>query len=296
MCIRDSYKLPEYARQNRATLAGHALTILRAFCLTPAAQRPRVSPLGSFEAWAQLVAGSLLWLEAADPIEAIADEREEGADPHQMAHATLLENWNRLEKHPRAILRWTSNGIAARAAIDALYPQGVAGVGDELDDLREALEVLAPPPPGRPPTVTKLGYALRHLRDRPANKQKLVGKPDRNSVTTWRVVPARVQGGCHKTPSTAETAGDAGDAGDDSSRSRSPTRSGTRSGTGARDGAHAQESPQDEGKDHPHHPHHPQNEPDPSVIPPPVSGVTSDPDEAPGYSQNPEDGLGIIEA
>lgn len=291
------YKLPEYARQNRATLAGHALTILRAFCLTPAAQRPRVSPLGSFEAWAQLVAGSLLWLEAADPIEAIADEREEGADPHQMAHATLLENWNRLEKHPRAILRWTSNGIAARAAIDALYPQGVAGVGDELDDLREALEVLAPPPPGRPPTVTKLGYALRHLRDRPANKQKLVGKPDRNSVTTWRVVPARVQGGCHKTPSTAGTAGDAGDAGDDSSHPKPRARSwGDHERGTPPNHEHTHETPWSEGKDHPHHPHHPQNEPDPSVTPPPVSGVTSDPDETPGYSQNPEDGLGVIEA
>lgn len=185
------YKLPEYARQNRATLAGHALTILRAFCRAPASQRPRVSAMGSFDTWAQLVSGALLWLGQVDPVDALADERDEGADPQQMAHATLLEHWNRLADTPRATLRWTSDGIAVKVAIEALYPSGSAGQGDGLDDLREAIELLAHPPPGRPPTVTQLGCALRRLRDRPANGHTLVGKPDRKGVMTWKVLPKK---------------------------------------------------------------------------------------------------------
>jgi len=204
------YKLPEHARSHRGRLAGFALTILRAFCLLPTNQRPRVSPLGSFEAWARLVAGSLCWLGAADPIEALADERQDGADPQQMAHVALLEHWNRLEKHPRALLRWNADGLTARATIEALYPQGMSGAGDDLDDLREAIEVLAPPSPGRPPSVSKLGYALRHLRDRPANGRKLVGKPDRNGVVAWRVTSKETPGQGLKRPFSAGDAGDRG--------------------------------------------------------------------------------------
>jgi hypothetical protein len=282
------YRLPEHARQNRAILAGHALTILRAFCLIPAAQRPRVTPLGSFEAWAQLVAGSLLWLGAADPIEAIADERDEGADPQQMAHAALLENWNRLEKHPRSVLRWTADGITVRSAIDALYPNGAPGEGDSLDDLREAIEVLSRPVPGRPPSVDQLAKALRGLKERPWCGKKLVGKPDRKGFTSWRVASLQASRAGHKKTSPAE---DAEDAEDVSSQPKPRARSwsdgeGEHTYPGDRD---AYASPKSEGKDPRRSSASSAPEPD-SSTPPPVSGVTSgDPDEGDGYRVDPDD-------
>lgn len=222
---REGFKhqLPKYAHDNRASLVGCALTVLRAFCQLPAAQRPKVRSIGSFEKWSQLVAGALLWLGEADPLESVAEERDEGADPAQMAHVALLEHWNRLETHTRSALRWGPDGLAVRVAIEALYPQGTAGAGDDMDDLREALEVLAPPSPGRPPSVARLGYALRHLRDRPANGRKLVGKPDRNGVMAWRVVVKNDND--EQSKKTSPSAGDAGDAGDKSSQSQYPARS-----------------------------------------------------------------------
>lgn len=291
------YQLPRYALEHRARLAGCALTILRAFCQVPERLRPKVRAMGSFEVWSQLVAGALLWLGEVDPLEAVADERNEGMDPHRMAHVAIVEHWNGLRLNTRSALRWTDDGISVRAAVDALYPSGGAAQGDGLDDLREALEVLAPPAGGKPPTVAKVGYALRHLRDKltaageiqgngqPTMGGKLVGMPDRKGVMVWRV---------ESKPRT-KVPGMPGIAGDVSSQSY-PAGSKGEGGVGSsvQDGGHDETRPRSGRNDPRQSPASPAAAPgsaDPSPTPPPVSGVAT----ATAAANDPASGLEFFE-
>ena len=57
----------EEARKARPALVVAALTILRAYHVAGRPQKP--NPLGSFEAWSDLVRGALMWLGAADRVE-----------------------------------------------------------------------------------------------------------------------------------------------------------------------------------------------------------------------------------
>lgn len=61
----------EKAMKNRPALVVAALTVLRAYHVAGRPEKPL--PLGSFEAWSDLVRGALMWLGAADPVE--IDER-----------------------------------------------------------------------------------------------------------------------------------------------------------------------------------------------------------------------------
>lgn len=187
--LRSGFKHPDlktYATRERLRFTSCALVMLRAFCQTPASERPDVVPLGSFEAWARLVAGTLVWLGEADPLESVGDARG-GVDPHQMAFATLVSRWNDLATAERSKLRWT-NGITTRAAIEALYPMGGPGGGDNLDELREALEVLTSPPQGKAPTARLVGNLLARFRGRTIGQQKLDGHSVRGGFTAWQVV------------------------------------------------------------------------------------------------------------
>jgi putative DNA primase/helicase len=179
--------LRAYVRQSRVRLAGLALTVLRAFCLVPHGARPDVVPLGSFESWARLVAGALVWLGEASPLDAVADARDEVIDPHRASLRVLLAGWNALATHPRAREYWGEYGMAARHVVNALYPLGTPAVGDGFDELREAIEGLTAPPAGKAPLVRHLGTALARVRGQWAGGRQLVGRPDRKGVMVWRV-------------------------------------------------------------------------------------------------------------
>lgn len=188
--LREGLRHPElraYAQQHRGRLAGLALTVLRAFCQVPHGARPHVVPLGSFEAWARLVAGALVWLGEANPLDAVADARDELIDPHRAALRVLLARWNELATHPRAREYWGEYGLAARHAVNALYPLGAPAQGDGFDDLREAIEGLTTPSPGKAPSVRHLGTALARVRGQWAGGRQLVGRLDRTGVMVWRV-------------------------------------------------------------------------------------------------------------
>jgi hypothetical protein len=65
------------AKKGRAEYVAAVLTILRAYHVAGRPNRPK--PLGSFEAWSELVRGALLWLGCADPVDTMEEIRE--ADP-----------------------------------------------------------------------------------------------------------------------------------------------------------------------------------------------------------------------
>jgi hypothetical protein len=197
--LREGFRhkdLKGYATAHRTQLAALGLTVLRAFCQVPEAQQPKVASLGSFEAWARLVAGALVWLGEADPIAAVADERAGGVDLTRAALGALVMRWNDLANAPRAQLRWSrGKGITVKAALEALYPSGNPVEGDGLDELREALEGLTSPAAGKMPGVRQVGGALARFRDRVVDGHRLLGEQDRKGITVWRVEKTRSQGG-----------------------------------------------------------------------------------------------------
>jgi hypothetical protein len=111
-------------------------------------------------------------------------------DTEKLALLAILHGLERLDSG--------KTGMTVKEIIERLYP---ADRGprppDGFDDLREAIEALTRPLPGKPPATQKLGYQLRHFRSRVVAGRKLVGREDRNGTQKWAV----------------ETAGDEGDEG-----------------------------------------------------------------------------------
>jgi len=77
------------ARTRRADFVVAVLTILRAFHVAGRPKKP--DPLGSFEAWSDLVRGALMWLGAADPAESMNELRK--ADPVLEAVRAVMGQW-----------------------------------------------------------------------------------------------------------------------------------------------------------------------------------------------------------
>lgn len=179
---RDGFRIPDlkvWTKINRARLVHAALTILRAFIV---AGRPStLKPWGSFEAFSALVPAALVWAGAASPLSAQLDTTTAG-DPELVAHATILRDWPRL----------APQGSGIRNALGLLYPSGKTPGGDRepdgFDDLRDALETLAPPlRPGTGPESKKLGANLRRFLRVVRGDQRLTMEPDRKGVAVWAV-------------------------------------------------------------------------------------------------------------
>ena len=167
-----------WVRQNRARLVVAALTVLRAFVV---AGRPAMGckTWGSFEAWSALVAPAIVFAGLADPM-ATRTGLESTGDSKRQAQVALLDGWARLDP--------SSTGLTAKTAIDVLYPpRREVGPPDGHDDLREALEVLCKPVPGKPPTSAALGKQLRGMRRRVIGGRMFDVVSSAHGVQTWAV-------------------------------------------------------------------------------------------------------------
>jgi putative DNA primase/helicase len=77
------------AMEQRPRLVVAALTILRAYDVAGRPERPK--PLGSFEAWSDLVRSALIWLGRADPVASMDELRK--ADPVLEALRAIMCQW-----------------------------------------------------------------------------------------------------------------------------------------------------------------------------------------------------------
>lgn len=195
---RASFKhapLVPWVLANRAALVAAALTVLRSFVV---AGRPSqgLRAFGSFEAWAELVAASIVHAGGASVLDALP--RDDADNSERAVLGVILDGWERLDTEKR--------GLTAREAIRRLYPgagktarQGELGLtsnapggadpsgGDGFDALRDAFEMVAHARGGGAPSPTALGAQLRRLRGRVAGGRRLVGEPDRKGFVRWKV-------------------------------------------------------------------------------------------------------------
>jgi hypothetical protein len=177
---RDDFRYPELratVRERRGELVAAALTILRAHALAgrPAAGVRRV---GSFEEWAGLIASAVAWAGGAVVTDAMP-RAETGDDPLLSALGALLESWPRFDP--------TGRGIPLRTLAGFLYPESP---GDELDYVRDALELLAPAksPGGVRFDVARLGLVLRAHRGRNLGGFAFKEGKKSHGSQTWVVV------------------------------------------------------------------------------------------------------------
>ena len=177
---------PEWTFNHRPKLVGAALTLLRAWVV---AGRPLGGVErwdGGFEGWSAIIPPALVFAGGANPLEARL--RDTSTIDDSFRALTLLVGVNGLAK-----LDPTGEGISTREIVRNLYPVDeynrllpISSGGHNA--LREALELLIKPPPGRQPDHVKLGYMFRGLKGRPCGGKKLVNTISRTRAATWKVV------------------------------------------------------------------------------------------------------------
>lgn len=179
---RTDFKHPDllgWVRSHRVRLVRAGLAVLQGFC---AAGRPDVGlrPWGSFGPWTALVPAAIVWAGGANVLEArpTAEGHEE---PEKAALSVLLREMPRLD--PGNV------GMTAKAIVGALYPlerlKGQASP-DGWEDMRDAVESLAPGKPGQAPPSLVLGKALGKAKGRVIGGRKLAGDTGRGGVLRWK--------------------------------------------------------------------------------------------------------------
>lgn len=181
---RTGFRHPDllgWTREGRTRLVCAALTILRAYV---AAGAPSVSikPWGSFEAWTRLVVAAIVWAGGKNVLDARLSVTGD-VDPERAALAAIARDWPRLDVEGR--------GVSLKSVVGLLYPQRP---GDErrppdgFDELRDALEVIAPPRLGSNPDPLRIGHFFRKIRGRKFENKTLIAVQDRSGSLRWRIV------------------------------------------------------------------------------------------------------------
>lgn len=181
---RDGFRHPNllaWIAQERHRLVPVALTCLLAFTRA-GSPRSGVRPWGSFEAWSELVAACVAWLDLPDPMLARATV-DPSLDEGKTQLAIVLDGLARLSPDKRP--------LSVRAILDALYPSGDPRdrEPDGFDALRDALEAAARAPrPGQRPDSARVGRWLRKHKGRVVGGRRLVqGSDEHAKIATWVV-------------------------------------------------------------------------------------------------------------
>lgn len=174
--------LPAIVRERRPHLVRAAMTILRSFC---SHGRPDAGArLASFDEWAMLVANAILY--AGGPNVCEARPRDESAIADDVTAAATL-----VVMLPELLRFVGGTSITTKTMLSTLYakrdPREGSTAPDGFDDLREALEVIAPIRSGVPDALL-LGKRLRRFVGRWFGEARLVAVQDPHTkVTRWTV-------------------------------------------------------------------------------------------------------------
>ena len=162
-----------HAKAHRPALVVAAITILHAYNCAGRPDKP--TPLGSFEAWSDLVRGALIWLGCADPIESMETVRE--SDPLRASLATVIAQWKAVVGFDRVTVAQVigraiemHDGAFVRPELrDALLK--VAGAGGEVNS-------------------RMLGNWLAKYKDRIVGGLRFEQPGTRDGVAVWQLAEA----------------------------------------------------------------------------------------------------------
>lgn len=180
--------LRAWTRAHRAELVRAALIVLRAYLVAgcPSQGTPQ---WGSFESFAALIPPAIVFAGGADPM-GTRLRADSAGDPEFAAMTLILSRLPTLTTGPTSV----------REIVALLYPpERVAGkqvAPDGNDDLRAAVETLAPIRAGRSVEPLRLGQAFRTWKGRVIGSKRLISDEGRNNknVAQWSVAsvtPAR---------------------------------------------------------------------------------------------------------
>jgi hypothetical protein len=170
------------AKAGRASYVVAALTLLRAYHV---AGRPgKLTPLGGFEDWSDLVRSALVWLGCADPVDTIEEVRKTD---------------NRLDELQAVFSQWSeaigdSRVTAAELIKIATEMQsnsfGYASVEFVRPDFRESLLAIA----GQGGAISgrRLGNWLAAVKDRIVDGKNIEHLGTRQGAAVWRLCAERI--------------------------------------------------------------------------------------------------------
>lgn len=158
-----------WVRENRPRLAVAALTLARAYFV---AGRPEQAgaAFGSFEAWAEIIRGAIVWVGLADPL--VTRETAKADDTSGAIVRGLVGGLLELDEYGDGM---TAREIVAKLADDA--------TGARYPAMREVVAEVAM---HRGVVDQKrLGYSLRKYKGRISNGFCINAKPGRGGVVRW---------------------------------------------------------------------------------------------------------------
>jgi hypothetical protein len=166
-------ELVSWALAERPRLLALALTVLRAF-LAHGSPDTGAGTLGEpYGAWSRLIPAAIVFAGGANPLEC-RPPKESGGLEEVGAVRALLEGWSRLDP--------TGSGLTSAGLVRAVSHAGEGP--DGLDDLREAVETLAPPR-GAKVSPLALGHALKRYRGRWTGALRLGSRKGHDNVHRW---------------------------------------------------------------------------------------------------------------
>ncbi|MFZ1425470.1 MAG: hypothetical protein WAS21_01725 [Geminicoccaceae bacterium] len=164
----------EETRRHRPEIVAAGLGIAKAWWAardTEHGRRIRQTTLGSFEAWADLVAGAVEWLTGMNPVTLIEERKAE--DPARGAERRVITALHQLFGDRE----WTAKEAVGKLG-DGLV--SAAGLDPEVWAAIMAFK-------GDRPTAHQVGVWLRKRKDKVFGELQLLGQVDRDGIARWQV-------------------------------------------------------------------------------------------------------------
>jgi len=173
---RTDFKHPDllaWIRDQRATLLGAALAILRAYFLA-ACPDMKLVPWGSFEAWSRVIRGAIVWIGLPDPAET-REELRRTADAEATEIASLLSTLDKLDAKKTG---FTAAELTERMETDPVFNSALIGILRDVCALQIGARI----------DSRVLGNLFRkvHRRNFGGRKLERLGL-NRDGVVIWRV-------------------------------------------------------------------------------------------------------------
>lgn len=173
--------LPPWVQQERPRLVIAALTIVKAYFVAGCPTQG-LTPLGSFEAWSDLIRQALVWAGEADPCEG-RKEIEATSNPEFEALNVLLVAWETCYGTREVTLRQVVEDTTQH-----MQHVGPDTTRNAWNDLYDALESCDTRFDGKRLDNRRIGITLRGWQGRIIDGKRLVSPGhDRKKTTLWKI-------------------------------------------------------------------------------------------------------------